>query len=101
MTHGDRSRTPGVFFCAGLALPVVVDTVTVLVAAARRKINSTVTCCGARNDQTEVAILVALSHGVMLPSLNPCRAYSQIDALKLTVLASFPKCLCGQLPRKP
>lgn len=68
-----------VFYSAGLALPVFVDTVTVLVAAARPGIKRTaVTCRGTRNDQTEVRMVVALSHGDMLLFLKSCRIDSQV-----------------------
>lgn len=42
-------RARRAFRSAGLALPVLVDTVTVLVAAARWRTKRAVGCCGARN----------------------------------------------------
>lgn len=63
---GDCWRMPSFCF-SGLALPVFVDTVTALVAAARRGMRrNAVTCCAARKDNTEVGVVVAASRGDVL-----------------------------------
>eukprot|EP00752_Nemacystus_decipiens_P006426 g5789.t1 len=58
--HAERLETTvGVlellFLLLSLALPVVVDTVTVLAAAARRRAKRSAACCGAWSNQTEGA----------------------------------------------
>lgn len=52
------------FLSAGLALPVLVDTLVSLWAAARRQIKRSCTCCnGDPNLQTKVGIVVSLVRG--------------------------------------